>query len=193
MVLYIPFPDRKFTNEKEAPKWTKTVFSPFVYMGFLLLHWFWWVFFMFLINFCLFCSFTLCPRENVTPVVIMVDVDVDVLHQNLLFFYTLCLNCSVYFMNLSFILFYDFFFLFAQQCRYYIIQLKILPYFFFFIENCTTVLKYTESVHSRHIYDWNPWYLPSVKMLIHNYLNLTNKFTISFRLFFLRWVVTFSL
>ena len=110
MVLYILFPDRKFTNEKEAPKWTKTVFSPFVYMGFLLLHWFWWVFFMFLINFCLFCSFTLCPRENVTPVVIMVDVDVDVLHQNLLFFYTLCLNCSVYFMNLSFILFYDFFF-----------------------------------------------------------------------------------
>ena len=30
---------------------------------------------MFLINFCLFCSFTLCPCDNVMPVVIMVGVD----------------------------------------------------------------------------------------------------------------------
>jgi len=130
MVLYILFPDRKFTNEKEPQSEQKQCFL-LLYIGFLFLHWFWWVFFLFLINFCLFCSFTLCPRENVTPVVIMITyrwlmLTAYLLHQNLLFFYTLCLNCSVYFMNFSFS-FFMIFFLFAQQCRYYIIQLTILP------------------------------------------------------------------
>ena len=89
MVLYILFPDRNLQMKKRPQSELKQCFL-FLYMGFLFLHWFWWVFFMFLIIF-LFYSFTLCSRENVTPVIIMVIyrwlmLKPYLLHQNLLFF-----------------------------------------------------------------------------------------------------------
>lgn len=141
MVLYILFS----TGNSQIKKRSQGGINCFVflYVEIFVLHKFWWLF--------LHVSYqNTCMSTRLLVLSILLSwllQDGCCWHQifsnKIVSFYTLWLNCSVYFMKGSFIFIGDFF-LFAQPRRYFIIQLKMRSYFF--------LLKMIQNSYVLHIY-----------------------------------------